>query len=380
MLQGKRWLFYSVTLVLLLAIVIGAGCAQPAPPTSTSPAPVSPTTGPITPTPMATTPVAPPTQAKVFKWKMQTITPVGDTFWTSTKLFADQVRKRTNGQIDITVYGAGDLVPVAGLLEAVSKGVVDAQWNCSIYNRGAFPESEAEQCLPFGSPNGFVVWDLWYNRGMLDLYRQIYARDFNAYYLCDLDSGGYAFVSKKPIRTVADLKGKTVRVSGLHLDMLTELGAKGVWMSVGELYTALATGTLDSCIISIGAQMSAKHYEVAPYIILPPINKVIGCNFAINMDRWKELSPELKNIVEWCGSEAQIYWATKYEESYDRMAADYVRLGKGEAIYWSDADVNTAKAAARTAWTKYAATNARAAVVIKSMEQQLIELGYMKAS
>lgn len=81
------------------------------------------------------------------------------------------------------------------------------------------------------------------------------------------DSGARSLYAKKPIRTVADVKGMKVRVqqSDLWVALVGAMGGNATPMPFGEVYTGLKTGLLDAAENNIPSYDSVKHYESAKY-------------------------------------------------------------------------------------------------------------------
>ena len=85
------------------------------------------------------------------------------------------------------------------------------------------------------------------------------------------DSGARSFYTvKKPIRSVADLKGAKIRVqqSDLFVAMLDALGANATPMPYGEVYTALKTGIVDGAENNWPSYESSRHFEAAKFYSL----------------------------------------------------------------------------------------------------------------
>ncbi len=81
------------------------------------------------------------------------------------------------------------------------------------------------------------------------------------------DSGARSLYSKKPIKTVADVKGLKVRVqqSELWVALIGAMGGNATPMPFGEVYTGLKTGLIDAAENNIPSFESTKHYESAKY-------------------------------------------------------------------------------------------------------------------
>jgi tripartite ATP-independent transporter DctP family solute receptor len=82
------------------------------------------------------------------------------------------------------------------------------------------------------------------------------------------DSGARSFyTTKKPIKSVADMKGMKIRVqqSDLFVAMIEALGANPTPMPYGEVYTALKTGIVDGAENNWPSYESSRHFEAAKF-------------------------------------------------------------------------------------------------------------------
>jgi tripartite ATP-independent transporter DctP family solute receptor len=82
------------------------------------------------------------------------------------------------------------------------------------------------------------------------------------------DSGSRSFyTAKKPIKTLADMKGLKIRVqpSDLFVAMMDALGASATPMPYGEVYTALKTGIVDGAENNWPSYESSRHFEAAKF-------------------------------------------------------------------------------------------------------------------
>jgi TRAP-type C4-dicarboxylate transport system substrate-binding protein len=80
------------------------------------------------------------------------------------------------------------------------------------------------------------------------------------------DSGARSvYTARKPVKTLADLKGQKIRVqqSDLFVAMVEGLGANPTPMPYGEVYTALKTGIVDAAENNLPSYESSRHFEAA---------------------------------------------------------------------------------------------------------------------
>jgi tripartite ATP-independent transporter DctP family solute receptor len=81
------------------------------------------------------------------------------------------------------------------------------------------------------------------------------------------DSGARSIYAKKPVRTLADVKGMKIRVqpSDLWVAVASAMGANATPMPTAEVYTALKTGVIDAAENNEPSYEGFKHYEAVKY-------------------------------------------------------------------------------------------------------------------
>src|ERR1700739_4619148 len=89
--------------------------------------------------------------------------------------------------------------------------------------------------------------------------------------LCWMDAGARSvYTIKKPVHTIADLKGLKIRVIGnpMFVDMMNALGGNGVAMGSDQVFRALKTGVVDGAENNPPSYVFDNHYTVAKYYTL----------------------------------------------------------------------------------------------------------------
>ena len=111
--------------------------------------------------------------------------------------------------------------------------------------------------------------------------------------------GSRNFYTKKPVKSVEDLKGLKLRVvqSKVNVDLVTTLGASPTPMPYGEVYSGLQTGVIDGAENNPPSYLTANHYQAANYFVLDAHQRVPEM-IVINKTIWGKLSDEDKNIVK----------------------------------------------------------------------------------
>jgi len=128
----------------------------------------------------------------------------------------------------------------------------------------------------------------------------------------------HVFSRETPIRTPADMKDMKIRVIGspVYIDTFTALGAKPTPMPYGEVYTSLATHTIDAAENDSSGYRNMKFYEQAPQLSLTGhffLMKPVVANAAA----LSKLSPEQRKEFDAAMAEATQYQRKLFAENFD---------------------------------------------------------------
>ena len=237
---------------------------------------------------------------EVIEWRMVTSWPKGfPGLGTAPEHFADQVRKMSNGRLDIKVFGANEIVPALGVFDVVSSGHVEMGHSGAYYWKGKSPASVFFTTVPFGmTAKEMNAW-LYYGGGM-ELWRELYAK----YNLVPL-AGGNTGVQmpgwfNKEINSLEDVKGLKIRLPGLGGEVFERIGASAVNIPGGELYTSLRTGVIDAVEwVSPYNDMAMGFHEAAEYYYYPGWHEPGSTlELTVNKAAFESLSDDLQAIVE----------------------------------------------------------------------------------
>lgn len=180
--------------------------------------------------------------------------------------FGRQVEEKTAGEIKVQYFPDGQLGGERELVELTQVGVVDITKVSS-----GLMESFSPLYGVFSLPYLFTDVEEYYRvmdnpKVMEPVYQSTAAQGFVG--VGWYDSGARNFyMSKGPVRTISDLKGKKIRVmqSETAIKTLKLLGASPIAMSQAEVYTSLQQGILDGAENNEFALTIARHGEVARY-------------------------------------------------------------------------------------------------------------------
>jgi TRAP-type C4-dicarboxylate transport system substrate-binding protein len=268
----------GVCLALVLTILLLPGCAQ-----EEAPAPGAETEKP----------------AQTMEWGMTNFGSPA-TFWYDTHVnLGNMITEMSDGRITFKHYAGDVLYPVDKALENTGLGVTEMAGSSAQYFVGVEPAFG----LSF-MPGSVLSMDGELYFQDLPEYKEIWQGLYNKYN-CQWVGPWWVgartnMLSKKPINKLDDFKGVTFRSTGTTANLLSKYGAKVVDVSGPEIYTALATGTVDAFEYgSYALDWSMSFQEVTKYMIEPTIQEGWGhCDYFVNMDAWNKLPADLQSIIK----------------------------------------------------------------------------------
>lgn len=137
---------------------------------------------------------------------------------------------------------------------------------------------------------------------------------------------GQMLFCRKPIATLADLKGLKVRINGPSAgDLVKALGGQPVSLAFGEVYTALERGTVDCGITGSGSGNSVKWPEVTTHLYTMPLSWSTSGYF-VNLSWWNKLDPAVRAQFEKTFAAIQdAQWKLGVESTADGVACNVGR-------------------------------------------------------
>lgn len=192
----------------------------------------------------------------------------GDFMTTWANNFADEMKKSSNGNIDIAVYPFGTLGESRDINELCQLGTVQFVYSDYAWISSFVPEAQV-LALNYIWPKERIAEVLGWvmNKGEFMPVLEKYFRTKGLVPLAVTYEGWQTFTSNKPITSLDDLKGFKVRVMGSNLlvEDYKSYGATPTPLTYGEVYTALQTKLVDGQVNPLFAIRSAKFYEVQNY-------------------------------------------------------------------------------------------------------------------
>jgi TRAP-type mannitol/chloroaromatic compound transport system substrate-binding protein len=219
------------------------------------------------------------------------------------KLWGEQVEKMSGGRVKVEALPAGAIVPAFEVFDATSRGVLDVGMAPFGYILGKSLVGIPLSHGPLFGMDGLDYWAWYYDGGGMALLEEFY-RDVLKMNIVgfpvptDYPQGMGWF--KKPIRSLADLKGMKYRIYGIGAETYGRLGVTVVTLPGGEIVPAMERGVIEGAEwINCEEDKKIGLHNVAKHYYTPGMHEpVTGGQLLINGNVWKKLSPDLQEIIK----------------------------------------------------------------------------------
>ncbi|WP_300458117.1 TRAP transporter substrate-binding protein [Desulfobacula sp.] len=233
-----------------------------------------------------------------------------------------EVEKRTNGRVKINTFPGGTLLNAKNMINGVISGVADIGCLCMAYQPGRFIVTNATG-LPLGLSNArigsLVLWEI---------YKKYKPKAFSKVKVLTMfNTAPSNIMSKKPIRTLQDLKGYELRASGNAAIALGLWGGAAVGMPMSQTPEALQKGTVQGLFTALEVM---KDFKFAEYLKYVTRTDTLMYPFAVVMNKnaWNKLPKDVQKVFDNLSAE-QSEWTGNYMDKHVE-----------EAIQWSKENHN----------------------------------------
>ena len=267
----------------------------------------------------------------------------------------EELKKRSNGRITYTLFAGGALGSGPEHFDIVKNGLSDMGYFTATWTPGRFPLSDVLSLATWSE--GKDVSTTMGNKRR----DEVLKNEFEGVKVLELNGCIQAFLwTKKPVKTLADVKGLKIRSPGGHqTNYIKSLGAEPVFMPLGDVYLALETGTIDGLVtcsplilafkldevvkngvvatfgcVTEGVVMNQKSWDNTPADLKPIIEEVVGNPFhathGLDRDAYKKMIQDIKDkgveLYELPTAE-QARWSAKFQEETKKWVADLEAKG-----------------------------------------------------
>ena len=175
--------------------------------------------------------------------------------------FCDEIKKRTNGRVEITYYPGGTLLSPVKMYDGVVTGIADMGMSHISYTRGRFPIMEVFE-NPLGFPNGWVATQV-----TTDFYEKFKPKDWNEVHPLYINTSGPLLILtvSKAIKTLEDMKGVKIRATGQMSEVIKALGGVPMPLEMPDVYDSMRRNVIEGTTNDLSTLKFWKFAEVNKY-------------------------------------------------------------------------------------------------------------------
>jgi tripartite ATP-independent transporter DctP family solute receptor len=221
--------------------------------------------------------------------------PVSHPAHPSMQRFADIVRERSQGELEIVLFADGQLGQEVDLLSQVQAGKLDfLKVSASLLER--FHPAYKVLDLPFTLRDRAHWLKVTSNDVGRDILESTTASGIVG--LTYYDAGARSFYGQKPINHPDDLKGMKIRIqsSETMVRLMQLFGAQGVELAWSNIYVALKSGVVDGAENSVAALIVGKHAEVVSHYSFDE-HTMIPDVLLVGAGRLASMTPQQRDII-----------------------------------------------------------------------------------
>lgn len=259
--------------------------------------------------------------------------------------------KAANGEMVIDLFYADQLVPTEELFQAMQRGTIDAVQSDDDSMVSPTEVTVFGGYFPFASRYSLDVPVLFHQWGL----NEIWDEEYSKVGVKHISAGAWDpchFITREPIRSLADLDGKRVFTFPTAGRFLAQFGVVPVTVPWEDVEIALQTGELDGLAwCGITEAYEVGWADVTNYFLTNNISGAWIGHFFANMDRWNELPEHLQELMRATFEGSHYYRQHWYwgGEAYLRTEGEKLELTSIPDAEWAQVE-----AAAREFWNEVA--------------------------
>jgi tripartite ATP-independent transporter DctP family solute receptor len=244
--------------------------------------------------------------------------------------FAELVKERTGGRIQIDVYHSAQLFDERSAIEQAQLGKLTF-CRVNVQPLSDFTPALGVLSLPYIFRDEAHLWKVLNGPIGNQLLREMETNGLVG--LVYYDSGSRSFYNaKRAVKSPSDMKGLKIRVqqSKLMTSLVKALGASPTQMPYEEVFTGLQNGTIEGAENNWPSYYSTSHYEVAKYITLDRHTRTPEVLCASKVV-WDSLSDSDKKIIRQAAAESQKIQRESWKK-YEEKSISAIKSGGKNVI------------------------------------------------
>jgi len=216
-----------------------------------------------------------------------------------------EIEKRTAGKMKFEWSKAysGTVAKLGAESDAIRTGVSDFGIVATIFEAGKFPLQQFTLQVPFGAEDMGVVSKVSHQlHETVPELNESWARQ-GLVWLGSVVVDDYCLVTKFPVQSLADLKGRKIFVPGPIASWLLNTDGVAVAGNLNTYYNGIQTGVADGGIVSSANIWGIKLHEVAPYVTSAGLGAQFVGGLVINKRVFDRFPKEVQDVFLQVGRE-----------------------------------------------------------------------------
>ncbi len=274
---------------------------------------------------------------RTYHFRIGSIEPEGTSQLDAVKAWASAVNKDTGGKVQIEIFPNSQLGTEEAMLAAVTSGSLDGELVATAILEQQVPRiSVLDLPYVFKSPS---VEEKLLQGPLSDKFASLML-DKHIKLLAWTTLGTRDILSKKPIQSLADMKGVKIRVPAapVYVGAFKALGADPAPIAYNEVYTSLQSGVVQAVEVAPEQLYTAKFYEVAKNLTITN-HITIAQAMVMNDKAFASLPDNYRQIVtKDAMSAAAKQWTEEdsaNQTAIDKMKAAGVQVYQIDQAQWS---------------------------------------------
>ena len=321
-----------------------------------------------------------PAQAagEVFNLKFQSSDNTGNANFELKKQWAARVKAMSGGRLNIEMMPVNSVVKHTETLDAITGGILDGHVTATGYFSGKDPAFGliGNTVGAWGDANEMLLF--MEQGGGSELLREIY-KPYGVHFIGASATGLEAFLSKKPLDSVADLKGLKLRApEGLVQAVFAAAGASPVNLPGSEVYTSLDKGVIDAADYTVFSTNDQQGmHKVAMHPVYPGFHSMPVLDVSMNAAKWQEIGPDLQAILTVSVRDFARQMTSQLKMNDLKVVSQVKAAGKVTIHDWSAEERNKFRSIAMTQWEVFSKKSPNAKKVYDVLTKFLAEAGML---
>jgi TRAP-type mannitol/chloroaromatic compound transport system substrate-binding protein len=295
-------------------------------------------------------------QSKI-RWRLQTYSgaPLGAHV---IKPQIDAFNAAANGEMEIELYYADQLVPTGELFRALQNGTIDAVQSDEATMASPVDIAVFGGYFPFATRYSLDVPALFQYYGLKEIWEEAYSEVKNVTWLSTGAWDPLHIFTKEPIRSIADMKGKRVFGVPTAGRFLSRYGLIPVTVPWDDVEVGLQTGQLDGVAwCGFTEAYEVGWADVCNYALTNSLTGAWFGSYFANTESWKRVPPHLQQLFRitidqshyyrnawYWGGEAKLRVEGKKMELTSLPPEEWAKVNADAIEFWKEVEGSSPRA------------------------------------